>query len=98
MPSRKYSVLPQAFTPNGDNNNDILLVYSEAITVLNYFRIYDRWGKMVFHSEYILKGWDGNDMKSGKPVNGDVFVYTLEGVCPNGKQKIFKKGNVTVIR
>lgn len=89
--------VPNAFTPNGDNNNDILFVSSEDITAISYFRIYDRWGKMVFHTDNILTGWDGNEMNSGKPVNGEVFVYTLEGVCPDGN-KIFKKGNVTVIR
>lgn len=85
--------IPNAFSPNGDNNNDILFVLG-SIDKLD-FNIYNRWGQQVFHSNDRAEGWDGTFM--GQACNPGVFAYTVTGVMPDGK-KINKKGNITLVR
>ena len=85
--------VPNAFSPNGDNQNDILFVRGNFITELN-FRIFDRWGEKVFETTEQTVGWDGT--YKGSPVDPAVFVYYLEVVCADG-QEFFKQGNITVV-
>ncbi|MFT3885999.1 MAG: gliding motility-associated C-terminal domain-containing protein [Flavobacteriales bacterium] len=86
--------VPDAFTPNGDGNNDVLRVRGRAITDLD-FKVFDRWGEEVFSTTDITKGWDGTF--KGKAVDPAVYVYWLKAKCLEGRS-FFKKGNVTVIR
>jgi gliding motility-associated-like protein len=86
--------IPNAFTPNGDGNNDVLLVRGRFISALE-LKIFDRWGEMVFETTDKALGWDATF--NGKPVDPAVFVYWLKVECEGG-QTYFKKGNVTVIR
>lgn len=86
--------IPNAFTPNNDNENDVLYVRGYQISEL-LFRVYDRWGKKVFETTTPGTGWDGTF--KGKPVMPGVFVYYLDATCFNN-EKFFKKGNVTVIK
>lgn len=86
--------IPNAFTPNGDNKNDVLYVRGRVISIL-YFSIFDRWGEKVFDTTDLKTGWDGRFR--GKDLDPGVFVYYMEATCING-QNFFKKGNVTLIR
>lgn len=86
--------VPNAFTPNGDSNNDKVFVHGNFITSLN-FVIYNRWGEKVFETNSLNVGWDGT--YEGMPVDPAVFVYYLEAICEDGQQH-FEKGNITVIR
>ncbi|MCD6366074.1 MAG: gliding motility-associated C-terminal domain-containing protein [Bacteroidales bacterium] len=89
-----YIYVPNAFTPNGDGNNDILYVYGGMIDHF-YFAIFDRWGELIFETTDIHKGWDGT--YKGKLLDPAVFVYHLEATCMN-KQVFEKNGNITLIR
>ncbi|MCX7861894.1 MAG: gliding motility-associated C-terminal domain-containing protein [Bacteroidales bacterium] len=89
-----YIYVPNAFTPNGDGNNDILYVRAGMATDL-YFAIYDRWGELIFETTDQHKGWDGTF--KGKPMDPAVFVYYLSVTCLD-KMKFEKKGNITLIR
>jgi gliding motility-associated-like protein len=86
--------VPNTFTPNGDGKNDILFVRGNEIEEL-YFAVYNRWGQMVFETNTITKGWDGNynNMKTDPAV----FAWYIRAKCYNGSA-IEKKGNVTLIR
>ena len=86
--------IPDAFTPNGDGNNDVLLVRGRFITTMQ-LKVFDRWGELVFETTDQDVGWDGT--YKGKPVDPAVFVYWLKAVCADG-QSFLKKGNITVIR
>ena len=89
-----YIYVPNAFTPNGDDNNDILYVKADIATEL-YFAIYDRWGEMVFSTTNSDYGWNGT--YKGKTLDPAVFVYYLKVTCINNL--LFeKKGNITLIR
>jgi gliding motility-associated-like protein len=87
--------LPNIFTPNNDGLNDIFYVRGTGLANIKIFRIYNRWGEMVFESPDINIGWDGT--YNGTPVNSGVYVYYLEAVCLNGDNTLIK-GNVTVLR
>jgi gliding motility-associated-like protein len=87
--------VPNAFTP-GNGVNNYLKIYKRGIVSLNYFRIYNRWGNLVYESNNIEDaGWDGS--YKGKPQAFDVYVYTAQVVTNTGKL-INKQGNVTLLR
>ncbi len=86
--------IPNAFTPNQDNENDVLLVRGKNVAKM-VLKIYDRWGELVFETDKQSKGWDGSF--KGELVDPGVFVYYLEVTCVD-EQEYFKKGNITVIR
>ena len=86
--------IPDAFTPNGDANNDVLYVRGRNIAAMD-LKVFDRWGELVFSTTRQSEGWDATF--KGKAVDPDVYVYWLDVTCGDG-QTFFKKGNVTVIR
>lgn len=89
-----YVFVPNAFTPDGDNVNDILYVRGPYVYEM-IFRIYNRWGELVFESTDQSIGWDGTF--KGRPCDPDVYDYYLDVYCVDGQQSIIK-GNVTLIR
>jgi gliding motility-associated-like protein len=91
---RTYVYVPNAFSPNGDLENDVLYVRS-AIATKILFRIFDRWGELVFETTDQNIGWDGTFRN--KLLKPDTYDYYLEATCVQGEQKIIK-GNVTLIR
>ncbi len=89
-----YIFVPNAFTPNGDGDNDKLFVRGLYIETL-IFRVYNRWGEKVWETTDQTLGWDGTFQ--GRDCDPAVFDYYYEVTCP-GDVKYFKKGNVTLIR
>ena len=87
--------VPSGFTPNGDGHNDILRPICVGIKQLNYFRIYNRWGQLVFSTSQMEQGWDGNISGQAQPTGN--FVYIVQGIDYTGKI-VFKKGNVMLLR
>ncbi|RYD92551.1 MAG: gliding motility-associated C-terminal domain-containing protein [Sphingobacteriales bacterium] len=93
-PNGSVIFVPNAFTPNGDGNNDILFVYGSIIKSLNFY-VYDQWGERIFWSNTQANGWDGTYKGTIMPVG--VYVYFAEIVTNDG-QKLTKKGTITLIR
>lgn len=89
-----YIFVPNAFTPNGDGDNDVLYVRGRNITDL-YFAVFNRWGEKVFETTDQSVGWDG--YFRGRSADPAVFDYYLKYLC-EGQQEFFQKGNVTLIR
>ena len=91
--------VPSAFTPNGDGTNDVFKPIAIGIKQINYFKVYNRWGVLVYSSANApyeaAIGWDGR--YKGRPQDTGVFVWVVEGVDYTGK-KIVQKGTVTLIR
>ena len=88
--------LPNAFTPDGrDNTNTRFGLLNRQIVQLNYFRIFDRWGREVFHTTDITNQWDGT--VNGSPAPMGVYVWEADGFCTAG-QRISRSGNVTLLR
>jgi gliding motility-associated-like protein len=86
--------IPNAFTPNADNANDYLYVRGNNIDEM-LFRVYNRWGELVFETRDQSIGWDGTF--KGRDCDPAVFDYYLEVTCID-QETFFKKGNITLIR
>ncbi len=86
--------IPNTFTPNNDGVNDVFRVRGQPSDKF-YFAVYNRWGEMVFETEDFLTGWDG--VYKGKLAEQGVYGYYVKSTC-QGKESVFKKGNVTLIR
>ena len=92
----KYTVdVPSAFTPDGFGENDIVKVKGHGIKELIYFRIYNRWGELVFETNEISKGWDG--VYKGNAQGVETFVYQAKVKFYND-QFGEKGGDITLIR
>ncbi|MFT4665007.1 MAG: gliding motility-associated-like protein [Polaribacter sp.] len=89
-----FVFFPNAFTPNGDGENDYLKVFGNYIEEV-YWVVYNRWGEKIFEANSILDEWDGrfNDELLGP----DVFGYYLEVRCVGGGE-YKRKGNVTILK
>ena len=87
--------VPTAFTPNNDGLNDVLMPVLAGIKELKYFRIFNRWGQMIFETREELKGWDGT--VKGVHQQAGVVVWTVEAVGGDGKSFI-RKGTAMLIR
>jgi gliding motility-associated-like protein len=86
--------VPNAFTPGKDIDN-IFRPIPVGISSLRFFRVYNRWGQLVYSTSQAGQGWDGN--LDGKPQDSGTFVWMVEGVDYLGKV-IFKKGTMVLIR
>ena len=87
--------VPTAFTPNGDNKNDVFKPIPIGMKAITYFRVYNRWGNLMYATAEIGKGWDGTF--NGKPQDPDTFVWIVGGLDYEGNG-ITKKGYVILIR
>ncbi|MBC9930697.1 PKD domain-containing protein [Chitinophaga qingshengii] len=92
--------IPNTFSPNGDGTNDIFYIRGRGMQTVRVFRVYNRWGQLMFERFGINAddpsfGWDGR--YKGAPLNPDVYVYYAEVICDSG-ESIIMKGNVTLIR
>lgn len=86
--------IPNAFTPNGDGQNDELCVRGEYITQFS-IAIFDRWGEKVYESEQQEGCWDGRH--HGVMCQAGVYYYTCRISCEDGVQRTLK-GDITLIR
>lgn len=88
--------VPNAFSPNGDGRNDVLRPIAAGVQRLEYFNVYNRWGKLVFSSKNSeAAGWNGR--LSGKDQPADTYVWELSAIDYNGKL-ITARGVVVLIR
>jgi gliding motility-associated-like protein len=89
-----YFWAPNAFTPNADLLNN---TYSGVGVGIGKYQmlIFDRWGELLFKSDDISKGWDGNFKDA--PVEEGVYIVVFDVVAENG-EKIHRVTHVSVIR
>jgi gliding motility-associated-like protein len=87
--------VPKAWSPNNDGHNDKLYPLTENIRELKFFRVFNRWGQLVFETNTIGVGWDG--MFKGKPQVMDVYAWTAEAVGVSGTV-IKRSGNSVLLR
>ena len=86
--------VPNAFTPGRFGVNAVIKVVGFGITHMTW-RIYNRWGQLVFESVDPNVGWDGR--YHGVIQAMDVYAYTLEAEFSDGSRTT-KKGDITLIR
>jgi len=89
--------LPNAFVPeSGFSGSNRFGILNNQIVKLNYLRIFDRWGKMVFETTDMDVAWDGK-VNGGEIGAAGVYVWVADGFCLKG-QHFQTSGNVTLIR
>jgi len=86
--------VPNAFSPNGDGQNDKVYVRGYGIDRMTW-TIYNRWGAVVYKSTDPYEGWDGRF--NGKLQPQDVYHYTLV-IEFSSKERMTKKGDITLLR
>lgn len=87
--------VPTAFTPNGDGKNDLFRPVAVGIKKIEYFRVYNRWGQLVFTTTVNGQGWDGSI--GGRTQASNSYVWIVKGIDYLDRP-FFKKGAVTLIR
>ncbi len=92
--------IPNAFSPDGDGVNDWLYVQAKGIRLVKNFRVYSRWGELVFEKNNFLPndktaGWNGR--VRGNLANPDIYVYVCEVICEKGTPQLYK-GNVAILK
>jgi gliding motility-associated-like protein len=92
--------VPNTFTPNADGENDVFYPRGVGVELVSAFRIYNRWGELLFERKNInlndaSNAWDGS-YNDGEP-RPDVYVYVIQATCTNG-QPLLIKGDVTIVR
>lgn len=92
--------VPSAFTPNGDNVNDVFLPASTGVDAEDFtFMIFDRWGKKIFESKEKTLGWDGTNIDSGEPAPAGIYVWKLVvGDYSLEKERHEYMGNLMLMR
>ena len=91
--------VPRAFSPNKDGKNEEFKVYSSSIDPNNFnIYIYDRWGKLIFKSNDINKGWDGRVLGGSEIVPMGSYSYYIIARDKYTKKQIQKYGSITVLR
>jgi gliding motility-associated-like protein len=87
--------VPTAFTPNGDGLNEVLRPTLMGIKELKYFRVFNRWGQLLYETTTERAGWDGT--QNGTKMATQVVVWLAEGIGVDGKTYV-KKGTSTLVR
>lgn len=88
-------IFPTAFSPNGDNRNDVLFPLGTKYIKSLSIEIWNRWGQIVYNSTDSTKGWDGT--YKGQEAQTGVYAYLIKYTNLAGEEKI-KKGNITLVR
>ncbi len=86
---------PDSFSPNGDGNNDILYAMNAGIKKLLEFKVFNRWGEVVFQTTDINVGWDGTYRGAELPTA--VYVYLIKAITIEDVTEDYK-GRVALIR
>ena len=87
--------VPKAFSPNKDGKNDILQPFLVNIVTLKFFKVYNRWGQLMFQTSDSRLGWDGMYNNKHQPL--EAYTWIAEGIDGNGTT-IFRKGQTVLIR
>ena len=94
-----FKTLPDIFVPSGFtpglNIDNIFRPILVGISSLDFFRVYNRYGQLVYSTSSTEEGWDGT--VNGKPQPTEAYVWMVQGKTYLG-QTIFKKGTVVLMR
>ncbi len=95
-----FVAIPNAFTPNGDGLNDYFFLISRGSVTVNVFRVYNRWGELVYSYSGPIEqsnGWDGSFR--GKDQDPGNYTYVYEVVTDDASKQVYRgKGSVQLIR
>jgi gliding motility-associated-like protein len=75
--------VPKAWSPDINGHNDLLAPLCVNIKRIIYFRIFNRWGQLVFETNQMKQGWNG--IFKGKPQVSDAYTWALEALGEDDK-------------
>lgn len=78
---KKKIVVPTAFTPDGNNINDVLRPLGK-IASIEYFKVFNRWGEMMYQTNVIGQGWDGRYRGITQP--SDTYMWLISAKTTDG--------------
>lgn len=87
--------VPTAFSPNSDGLNDVLKPLLLGVKNVHFFRIFNRWGQLLYETSTVRQGWDGK--VGGMPQPTGVVVWVFEGIGVDGKLYT-RKGTTALVR
>ena len=87
--------VPNAFTPNGDGLNDVFKMVNVRNEQLLEFKVFNRWGTILFSTKDAQEGWDGTFRQNMQPYG--VYGYVIRIKYPDNIIETYK-GTVTLIR
>ncbi|MEM9339388.1 MAG: PKD domain-containing protein [Bacteroidota bacterium] len=87
--------MPQSFSPNGDGVNDVVYVQGWDLEGLVEFKVFNRWGELIFSTTSMDEGWDGTF--NGRVQNTDVYVYKIKAIGIGG-DVVQKEGYINLIK
>jgi gliding motility-associated-like protein len=93
MFTQREIYLPTTFSPNGDGANDVLIPRLVGIADLIYFRVYDRWGQLMYQTTQENQGWDGIYKGTKQPM--ETYAWMAEGKDIDGN--IIKRSGTTIL-
>jgi gliding motility-associated-like protein len=93
--SGPYLTIPNAFTPNGDGNNDFFKVLAAGYKQLKTFKIFNRWGELLFSTRNFREGWDGRF--KGRDCEVGTYFWVITATDLSGKEQMIK-GDVSLLR
>lgn len=90
--------IPNIFTPNGDGVNESIKLYFSSVlnNEIYSFKIFDRWGTLVFETTNSHEAWDGK--YNGRDLPSGVYIYLVEAPCEVTGGRIMKKGDFLLLR
>jgi gliding motility-associated-like protein len=88
--------VPNSFSANGDNVNDIFLPKLIGEPHSYEFTVYNRWGEVIFSTDKVTEGWNGSLKGMAQPM--DVYVWKLRFTCEGSKEDYSYSGDVTLVR
>ncbi len=90
--------IPNAFSPNGDNVNDRFIVTGQFKNVEDFeMMIFDRWGRLIFHTSDYQEGWRGRDDNSFEPMPVGTYIYKIR-ITEGSFEPIELEGSVILLR
>lgn len=87
--------IPNAFSPNADGSNDIFRPIPVGISSTEYFRVFNRYGELMYQTNKWMEGWDGT--LKGKAAAAGTYTWMIKGIDKYGRA-IEMKGTVILIR
>jgi len=87
--------IPNAFSPNGDGINDLFHIRVTGYFKLDGYKLFNRWGQLIFETKDITRDWDGR--YNGNPLPIGSYYWVIEGIDVKG-EKLRRTGSVTLLR
>jgi gliding motility-associated-like protein len=87
--------IADVFSPNGDGINELIKPICVGISKFKIFKVYNRWGNILFETTDASRGWDGKFRDQVQPA--DSYIWLVEGIDTNGKE-IRRTGVLNLIK